>query len=102
VRAQPVADVVGHAEEPDPTRRQEMLLEDPGEVVADLRRGGPVVEAGVRADLVDRVGPEDARGDALERGGLVEADERVGIVPVAPRAVTPVDHHHVGVGLRDQ
>ena len=97
-----VGEVVAHAEEANLARRQEMLLEHALEVVADLPRGRPLVEAGVRADLVDRVGAEAARVHAVERRRLVQAHERVGVVPVAARTVAPVDHHHVGVGVGDQ
>ena len=32
----------------------------------------------------------------------MEADERVGVQPVAARSVTPVDEHDLGVRVRDQ
>lgn len=32
----------------------------------------------------------------------MEAHERIGVQPVAPRPVTPVDQHDLGVAVRDQ
>ena len=59
VIARVVADVVGHAEEANLTGGHEVLVEHPPEVVADLGRGRPLVQAGVRAGLVDGVVAED-------------------------------------------
>ena len=101
VLADRLADVVGHAEEAHPARRQQVLVEHLLEVLADLRAGRALVEAGVRAGLVDRVGPRTLRVHAVERRGLVQAHERVGVVPVASRGVPTVHHHHVGVGFGD-
>ena len=79
-----------------------MLVEDATEVVADLGRGGAVVHPRVRTRLVDRVGAEDARVDAVERGRLVQTHERVRVVPVAAGPMPPVHEHDVGVRLGNE
>ena len=93
---------VGHAEEPDVARRQQVLLEHPAVVIADLCRRRPLVETGVRAGVIDRVAAEDPRVDAIERRRLVQSHERVRVVPVAARAVSSVHHHDVDVRFGDQ
>jgi hypothetical protein len=55
VAAGVVAEVIVHAEVPDPPRRYEVLVEHPAVVVADLCGGGPFVEAGVDPRLVDAI-----------------------------------------------
>ena len=52
--------------------------------------------------LIDAVVPERPRLDAVVRGRLVEAHERIGVEPVAARPVPAVDQHDLGVGVRDQ
>ena len=45
---------------------------------------------------------ELGRRDAVEDGGLVQADERIGVQPVTARAVPAVDDHHLYIGVVDQ
>ncbi len=62
----PPVQVVGHAEEPDLARRQQ-ILQHPLVVIADLRRRRPLVETCVRPGAVDRVAAQDPRVDTVER-----------------------------------
>ena len=93
------AAVLDVAEEPHP-RREEDLLEHLVVVGDDLRGGGPLVEAGVRARLVDALVAQPTRGHAIGRRRLVESDEGVGVEPVAPGSVSPVDEQHLGLCVR--
>ena len=79
-----------------------MFLEHALVVVADLPRSCPFVETRIRTDLVDRIGSDLARVHAVEGRGLVEANEWIRRVPVATGPVPPVDHHHIGVRVRDE
>ena len=94
--------VVAHAEEPHPARRQQRLVEDTPEVVAYLPRARARVPTRVRTRRIDDISTEPARVHAVERRGLMEAHERIGVVPVAARAMAPIDHHNIGVGVGDQ
>ncbi len=96
------AAVLAQVEEPHPARRQEVLVQHTRVVVTDLGRTRTLVEPRVRPVLVDSVVPERPRFDAVVRGGLVKADERISIQPVTARPVTPVDQHDLGVRVRDQ
>jgi hypothetical protein len=88
-----VAAVVRHREVAKPSGRQQRLFHHLVEVAADLRARSDLVEAGVRPGAEDSVIAERPRGDAVERGGLMEAYERIGVVPVPARPVMAVDHH---------
>ena len=90
------AAVLDHAEEPH-TRREEHLLEDLVVVGDDLRGGGPLVEAGVRARLVDALVAEPSRGHAVGRRRLVESDERIRVEPVTAGSEAPVNEQHLSV-----
>jgi hypothetical protein len=95
-------DVFAHAEEAHPARRQQRLVEHAAEVIANLAGARTRVQPGVRTRRVDHVGPEPAGVHAVERRGLMESNERVGVVPMSARAVAPIDHHDIGVGVGDQ
>ena len=96
------AAVLAHAEELHPAGRKQVLVEHARVVVADLGRTRTLVEAGVRPVLVDAIVSERSRLDAVVRRRLVEANERIGVQPVAARPVKPVDQHDLGVRVRDQ
>jgi hypothetical protein len=97
-----VGAVVGHAEEPDPAGRQQLLVKHLLVVGADLGRRGPRVKAGVRPVLVDHVTAELPGVDAVQGRRRVQAHERVRVIPVAARTVAPVYQHDVGVAVRDE
>ena len=71
--------VLAHAEEPHPPRRQQVLVEHARVVVADLGRTRALVEAGVRAALVDAIVPErpsTRRRSTPRAGGAARTDRR--------------------------
>jgi len=93
---------LGHPEEPDPARRQQLLIEHPLVVVADLDRRRAGVIASVRAGLLELIVAQATGVHAVQGRRGVQPHERVRVVPVAARAMAPVDHNHVGVAGRDQ
>ena len=91
-----VQEVLAPAEEAHPTG-VEQLVERRSEVRTQLLGGRPLVETGVGSFGVDRVGAQREGVHPVERGGLVQLHERVGVVPVAAGLVTTVDEHDVSV-----
>ena len=88
-----------HREVRHPPTRDELLVHHVVEVGDDFGTRRELVETGVPTVGVDPVAAQRTGVDPVERRGLVEPDERVGVVPVAARPVCPVDDHHGGVGL---
>ena len=99
---QVVAQVVRHAEKSDLSRREEVFVEYMLIVITDLCRGRTLIHPRVLTGLIDRVASERARVHAVVRRGLMQAHERIRVVPVTSRAMAPVHHHHLGVGIRDK
>ena len=98
----PIAEVVAHREEPDPTRREQSVAHDLVVVAADLRAAGALVEAGFAPVGLDAILPEHRRVDAVGRGRLVELHERIRVEPVTAGAMPSIDHDDIGVGVFDQ
>ena len=65
----------------------------------DFGAGGEFVEPGVPAVGVDPIAAEWARVDPVERRRLMQADERIGVVPVTAGSARPVDDHDGRVGF---
>ena len=97
-----LAQVVAVGVEGHLSRGEQALAEHPVVVRADLRRGRPLVQAGFRPVLLQRPVAEQRRGHAVERGGLVQPDERVRVEPVPTDSVPAVDHDHADVRMVDQ
>ena len=96
-----VADVLAVGEELDLARLQHPV-EHPGVVGADLRLGGPLLQALLRSALLQLAAAEQGRCHAVEGRGLVQADEGVGLEPVTADAVATVDQRHAYVGVVGQ
>jgi hypothetical protein len=92
----PVPDVVIHWEEPDPPRRLH-ALEHLDEIITDFTRGSPLIKAGVLTPLIDAVIAQDSRVHAIEGRGLVQSNERIGVVPMPPGTVASVNQNDVTV-----
>ena len=93
---------LAHREVAHPPAGQEGFLHRPMEVVGHLHAGGKRLQAGVHALGVDALAAERARGQPVERGRLVQAYERVGVVPVTTRRRTAIDDGDGGVGFPQQ
>ena len=96
-----VADVLAVGEELDLARLQHPV-EHPRVVGADLRLGGSLLQALLGSALLQLAAAEQGRRDAVEGGGLMQADERVRLEPVPADAVATVDQRHADVGVVDQ
>jgi hypothetical protein len=77
-----------------------VLVHHQPEVSADFRTIRLLVQPGIESAPVELVVAQRPRVDAIGRGRLVEAHERVSIVPVASRGVPPVHHDDVAVLVR--
>ena len=95
-----LAAVVVQPEETHAAGRDELLFQEPIEVITDLIWGRPFVEPGVGPRLVDSVLTKWPRGDSIDRGRLVKPDERIGVEPVPARPVAAVHHDDACVGFR--
>ena len=94
--------VVVQTEETHVAGREELLVEYPAEVIADLVRVGALVETRVGSRLVDLVVAERSGADPIDRRRLVEPDERIRVEPVSARPVPPVHEHHPRVRSGEQ
>ncbi len=72
-----------------------------GVVGADLRLAGPLVQGPPRARALNAAAAEQRRRDPVERGGLVQADEGIGVEPVSADTVAPVDEGYPHIGVVD-
>jgi len=97
-----VAAVVAHRVEVHPARGQQDLVEHLPVITADLGCACALVIAGVGADAIDGIGTERTGIDTIGRRGLVQPDERVGIVPVPARAMARIDQHDIGAAVSKQ
>jgi hypothetical protein len=71
-------------------------------VAADLGRGRAFQKPGVRPPAVDAIFAERKRVHTVVSRRLVQPNERLRVMPVPAGRVPPIDHHHAGVGVRDQ
>lgn len=78
---------VAHRKVVDPAGRKKLMPHHLVEVACELRAGRQLVKALVQSGLVLGAGAELPGIDTVERGRLVQADEGVGVVPVAAGAI---------------
>ena len=90
---------LAHREEAHASRRQEPLPHHEVEVAEHLVAGGELVEAGVGTDLLDATRAERRGADSVEARGLMQTDERIGVVPMSAGTIVAIDHDDRGVGL---
>ena len=96
-----VADVFAVGEELDASRLHH-LVEHPRVVDADLRLGGPLLQALLGPALLQLPPAEQGRRNAIEGGGLMQSDEGVRLEPVSADAVPTVDQRHPNPGVVGQ
>jgi hypothetical protein len=97
-----VADVLAAREVLDPAGRQHAVGEHVAVVGADVGGGRPLEQTLLRPVVLDASAAEHGRGDAVERGRLVQPHERVGAEPVPADPVAPIDQRDPDVGVVDQ
>jgi hypothetical protein len=79
-----------------------MFLEHTLVVLADLCGSRTLIHPGVLTGLIDRVASQRAGIHAVVRRRLMQAHERIRVVPVTARAMAPVHHHHLGIAISDK
>ena len=77
-----------------------MLVHHAPVVVADLHPVGLLVQTGIESLLVQLVVAQPSGIDAVARGRLMQAHERVGVVPVTTRGVAAIHHDDVTFSVR--
>src|SRR5688500_917064 len=78
-----VAQVVAHRKVAHAAGGQKALVHQRRIVAADFGAGWKLAVALVEAHLVDPIASKRTRADAIEGRRLVQADERIGVVPVS-------------------
>jgi hypothetical protein len=91
-----------HRQETNAARRQETLLHHLFEVGEQLGAAGQAVHPGVQARRVLRALAQLARVDAVVGRRLVQAHERIGLVPVPTGPVVTIDHDDLRVAVGQQ
>ncbi len=92
----PVAGVLAPGEEGHPPGGEERL-HDPRVVDRDLRGGRPFMQAGLRPGRLNPSCPEERGRHTVERRGLVEPHEGVGVEPVPAGRDPSIDDRDGGV-----
>src|SRR5471030_2003342 len=83
-------------------RRKKTFLHQLVEIADDLRARGQFIVTPVKAGYVDTVAAELTRDHAIERRWRMQADKRIGVVPMAAGQVMPVDDNDACVALGQQ
>src|SRR5262245_43028614 len=94
--------MLAHRKILDAARRQKTLLHQLVEITDDFHARGQFIVTPVKAGCVDAVAAKSARAYAIERRWRMQADKRIGVVPMAARLVMPVDDNDVCIGLGQQ
>jgi hypothetical protein len=97
-----VANVVALRKEADLPRGDQAPGHDSIIVRADLGPARAFIHAGLGSTRLDGVASKRHRIDAVEGRGLMQADEGVGIIPVAAGRGSPIHHDDLGVRLGDE
>ena len=97
-----IPQMLAHRKILDTARRQKTFLHQLVEITEDLHARSQFIVASVKAGYVDAVAAELTRAHAIERRWRMQADKRIGVIPMTARRVMPVADNDVCIGLGQQ